>query len=383
MCAFDMQEAMRRADEVRQNQAKFHKTPFMQLKQGLNPVRIIPPFGDRKLWWIEYKQAWLPFTNGKKIPVVPRAQFGLPDCPLQEKIDALHRNGDPTSKKEADSLRPKSRFHFWVLDRADEAAGPKLLSLPIKSLLDFQTIMSDPEFGDISHYATGVDIVVNYTPATKTSFAEYRINPKRNSTPLHTDPVQMQALLSEDLFAKYRVGEATEADFLQAIVDGTVDQFIAAKKAKGQTVPIDDEGSVPDTQAPPTLSAGNSRYKCQTTRLLSERFWVVVDGNPVLKTAAEVCDMVAAGSDPQIITEDQSSGWTVASRLGFQRIELAPPPPPVLPPPPPVTPPKLPPPVDTVPFAIPGEEEAALEAQLRAMGNKSQVASDLLSMVGK
>ncbi|TXH17551.1 MAG: hypothetical protein E6R03_03795 [Hyphomicrobiaceae bacterium] len=411
-------------DKVLAKQAELNtkvgKVPYMKLKSGNNVVRILPPFGARELPWVEFAVAFNVGPIGKQKTFTPRAQFGHQDCPLQKKIDELIAIGDEASKKEAARLRPKNKFHMFVISRADEAAGPLELALPPKVLADVLTIMADPDFGDITHPDTGIDICISYTPATGKSFPEYHVAPKRHSSPLIGDPALREEWLGCDYFEKYKLGRPADADYIQACLDGRVDEYIAAKK--GGEIPPDlgdnEEGEEAAAHAahtaaaqgqqtfanvaaaaPPAIGMTQTALPTVQSPFAKEAlFWLPVNGQAVQVGLEKINELVLAGQNPQIMdVKANPPVWTTATDAGFKLVRPTPPipaAPPALPTPP--APPALPtvpaapppPPVapaaSTVPFDVPGDEASALANTLAEFQlQRSQVSNDLMASLGK
>src|SRR5262245_55831488 len=97
-----------------ESRTNYAETVWFKFKEdGIYQMRILPPPGDKRQFWMEYQKSFKVGPNQKQI--VPLAQFGQ-ECPLQKRIDALNKAGDDLSKKMASKLRPKTRFALIVVD---------------------------------------------------------------------------------------------------------------------------------------------------------------------------------------------------------------------------------------------------------------------------
>ena len=281
---------------------------YFEWKEGPNKIRLLPACGARTVPHAEIKIAYNVGPN--KRSVVPPTQFGIKPDPLAERIAALHGAGDPASKEEADKMNPKNRVLYWVIDRNDEASGPELLNINHNVFRDILAIFSDPDYKDISHQDSGTDLTINYTPGNKTKngFPDWQVMPRRDRSPLGT-PEQIAEWTAVDLFEKYHVLQPSEAPYILACLAGTEQEYLkslrdAAAPAAGTTSPA--------AESTPAIDAA--------AKLFDAKFWWNNNGNAQLITGAELHAMIVGGHKPediQVMTEDQSSGWTTAKGVGF------------------------------------------------------------------
>ncbi len=402
MAGVDMALVKQTQEDVA-SRANNDTTYFKFENDGIYQIRLLPPFGDRDRMWKEYQKCFNIGPN-KKI-AVPLSQFGQ-ECPIQKRIDALNKVGDEISKKEAGKLRPRSRVAMIVIDRKNEAKGPMLFETNLEVFRDILTIMADPDFGDITRPAEGIDIQITYTKSGKTGFPDYVVQPKRNSTPLSTNPQQQANWLAKDWMEEYFVGKPSDAGYLQACLDGTEAAWNEQRKRdRDAGVSQPSQQTQQTYQAPPTqpsAPAGPAVEPVVTHRhLAGTKLWRHTSAGVVPTTVEDVCQALKTEKPESVnlMSFDQSSGWQNATAMGFVVTIPAPPPAPIAPPPPsappaaPPGPPAMPPPppggADEIPFdkgvSLQTEEEA-LKQQLAAYtqsGPQSVVAQDIMRALGK
>jgi hypothetical protein len=391
-------------DLVRQKQAEVEArtnfdTPWFEFEdEGIYTLRILPPFGDKKQFWLEYQKSFKVGPNQKI--VVPLSQFGQ-ECPLQKRIDALNKAGDELSKKEASRIRPKTRVAMFVIDRKNEAKGPQIFETNLDVFRDILTIMADPEFGDITHPEKGTDISVNYTPGkkTKNGFPEWKPQPRRNSSPLSTNPQQQSQWLEKDLFDEYRVGQASEAAYIEAVLAGTEAAYIQQRKEQrqqGQTAASSAPVAAPAAPAaPPPLAAPAASPVVTHQFLAGTKLWQALNGQVTETTVEKVCERLKTEKPESVMLmkQDGMNQWQTAAQMGFA-VSIPAPAAPAAPSPPmspPMAPPPMPsyppPPGDEIPFKTPPSEETSLAAQLAGLatqtGPQSQVAQDIAAALGR
>ncbi len=399
-------------DLVRQKQAEVEartsggEIGFFQFKEGdgVYCLRILPPFGDSRQFWVEYQKSFSVGPN-KKI-VVPLAQFGL-DCPLQKRIDALTKQTDEVSKKEAQKLRPKSRVAMIVIDRKNEAAGPQVWETNLDVFRDILTIMADPDFGDITNPTNGTDLNVSYKKEGRTGFSEWTPMGKRQSSPLSANPAQLTEWTSKNWFEIGRVGQASEFGFIEACLAGTEAAYIESRKQQRQEGGSQQQQSAPPTNntvaspPPPGAPVSPPAPVVHVEPVVTHRFvagtqlWQSTAAGVTQTSVEDVCKRLKTEKPEavQLMALDQNGGWMSAAAMGFQvtvpapAAPAAPPPPsspPAAPPPMPMAPP--PPGGADIPFdrkGTPQSEEDALKQQLAGFQPMSQVAKDIAAALGR
>lgn len=164
---------------------------FMTMEKGDNVVRFLPPPADA---------AWAKRPDGKISPfkvihehfvevpglkrkvrfVCPRLHGGG-HCPACSDADALIRTGNPFDKDKARDMYPSARTYANVIDRNDEARGPKVLgfSKTIREGLK----RARNRFGDFTDPSEGgFDIIIE--KVDKNGKIEYNVEADRGNSPL-------------------------------------------------------------------------------------------------------------------------------------------------------------------------------------------------------
>jgi len=157
---------------------------------GKQEVRIVPykfnpanPFSELKFHYN---------LNGKTY--LSPDSFGRPD-PIVEFAARLKKSGDKEEWKMARKLEPKMRTFAPVLVRGAEEEGVKFWGFGKQVYQELLSIMSDPDYGDITDLANGRDIVVEFKTAEETGkqFPETTIRVKPNMKPA-VDPTNKDLL---------------------------------------------------------------------------------------------------------------------------------------------------------------------------------------------
>lgn len=157
---------------------------------GKQEVRIVPYKFQPDNPFIELKFHYN--LNGKTY--LSPDSFGRPD-PIVEFANRLKRSGDKEDWKHARKLEPKMRTFAPIIVRGEEHEGVKFWGFGKQVYQELLSIMSDPDYGDITDLANGRDIVVEFKTAEETGkqFPETAIRPKPNTKPA-VDPSNKELL---------------------------------------------------------------------------------------------------------------------------------------------------------------------------------------------
>jgi hypothetical protein len=157
---------------------------------GKQEVRIVPYKFNPSNPFIELKFHY--GLNGKTY--LSPDSFGRPD-PIVEFSARLKKSGDKEEWKLARKLEPKMRTFAPVLVRGAEQEGVKFWGFGKQVYQELLSIMSDPDYGDITDLANGRDIVVEFKTAEETGkqFPETSIRVKPNTKPA-VDPTDKDLL---------------------------------------------------------------------------------------------------------------------------------------------------------------------------------------------
>jgi len=163
---------------------------------GETRVRIVPYKFNRENPFIELY--WHYGLNNKSF--VSPISFGDPD-PVVEFADALKATGESDAWKSAKAIEPKLRTYVPVVVRGEEGEGVKYWGFGIKIYETLLKLISDPEWGDITHPNTGRDIVVEFKTAkeAKADYPQTTIRVSPSQTKLTNDAKQLKSLLNDQL----------------------------------------------------------------------------------------------------------------------------------------------------------------------------------------
>lgn len=208
---------MTRAERLAKMQAKLKNVDlggggagFWSPKEGKSIIRILPEIGKEEMSFVmvdpetgkeaefvveprgEMEFFFQPVgkhsfpPDGKKHCYCPKfTSEGELDCPVCDLTGDLWK-GDKASKALAKELGLRKSFWMNIIVRGDDKAGPKIFTPGVKIFTAIQSIISDPDYGDITDLADGLDITVE---RSGTGFeTEYNVTPRRKSGPVSEDP---------------------------------------------------------------------------------------------------------------------------------------------------------------------------------------------------
>jgi len=149
---------------------------------GKQTIRIVPyqhdrdnPFRELYFHYDLGKKNYLsPVTNGKADPVV-------------EFAEKLKASGNSDEWKLGKKMEPKMRTYVPVLVRGKESEGVKFWGFGKTIYTELLSIVSDPDYGDITDLLNGRDIDVEFIPAEGGGYPKTTIRVKPNTTPATED----------------------------------------------------------------------------------------------------------------------------------------------------------------------------------------------------
>lgn len=161
--------------------------------EGKTVIRIVPWKENKENPFVELHFHYL----GNKTLLSPTS-YGNRD-PILEFAEAIAAGGTKDDWAQARPFRPKLRTFVPVIVRGEEEKGVRFMSFGKTVYTELLSIISDPDYGDITDVKSGRDIVVEYIPQEKsdTSFAKTMVRPKPNQTPLHSDATMVQKFLTD------------------------------------------------------------------------------------------------------------------------------------------------------------------------------------------
>jgi hypothetical protein len=127
---------------------------------GKQTVRMVP-YSHRKE--NPFLEMYFHYDFGKKTYVSP-ITFGNPD-PVVEFADKLKSTGDRDEWIMGRKIEPKMRTYVPVVVRGKESEGVKFWGFGKTVYSELLSIISDPDYGDITDLMNGRDITVEFIPA--------------------------------------------------------------------------------------------------------------------------------------------------------------------------------------------------------------------------
>ena len=187
--AIDMNK-MRARQQALQNKGGDNNNQFWRPQEGEQTVRIVTPAdGDPfRDFWFHYE------VGNEKGFLSPKRNFGE-DCPLDNYVRALWKEGSEESKRMARKLGARQRFFAPVVVRGEESEGVKVWGFGKRAYETLLGLVLNPEYGDVTDPESGTDLVITYTKPAGASFPETKITPRRKSSPLLEDSEAATQLL--------------------------------------------------------------------------------------------------------------------------------------------------------------------------------------------
>lgn len=189
---------------------------YDKLQPGKNVRRVLPPKGDRDVFWSEGYVHFQVGPEGKSTVTCLETYGQGKKCPVCQYVEQL-KKGSKADKQLADRIRRTRRMYINVINRDGEDETPKVLPVGKTILQPIIDIICDPDYGDITDFEEGRDITI--TKTGKGLNTEYSViakpKPSVASEEMTEDELQEALPDLDALFIKKTPQE------IQDILDGT------------------------------------------------------------------------------------------------------------------------------------------------------------------
>jgi hypothetical protein len=221
------------------NKTDDKKNNVWKPEAGKTRVRIVPyvhrkenPFLELYFHYDISKRSMLsPITFGNADPIVGFA-------------DKLKKTGDKEDWLMGRKIEPKMRTYVPVIIRGKESEGVKFWGFGKTIYTELLSIISDPDYGDITDLMNGRDIDVEFTPAEGGAYPKTTIRVKPNTQPATDDKSIAEKIMNQpqitDLFP-----EPTYDELEAALKD-----WMNPENADSDVEESDEEDDAPTTPAP-------------------------------------------------------------------------------------------------------------------------------------
>lgn len=161
-------------------------TQWDKLQNGKNIRRILWPKGTRDVCYTEGSYHFGLGEDGKTSMVCRKTANHSNRCPVCDYIAELQKSKDANDKKLAETIKPRRRVYFNVLDRDGENGQEEIKVMAVGVTVQKQIIevLCNPDYGDITDFETGNDITIKRSGQGLNT--EYSVLPKPQKTPAST-----------------------------------------------------------------------------------------------------------------------------------------------------------------------------------------------------
>jgi len=191
------------------------KSAFWRPEDGETVIRIIPTSdGD------PFKERWFHYNLGKNAGFLsPKKNFGE-NCPLDDFVRQLYKDGSDDSIKMAKNLSARQRFFSPVVVRGEEDQGVRIWGFGKMAYKELLNLVLNPEYGDITDVNEGTDLVINYGKPAGAQFPQTTITPRRRPSKLDKSEEKISEFLDNvpDFDGVFESARKTP-DEVQAMLD--------------------------------------------------------------------------------------------------------------------------------------------------------------------
>jgi len=159
---------------------------------GKQTIRIVPYQFDKGN---PFREIYFHYDLGKRNYVSPMTH-GSAD-PVVEFAEKLKATGSSDDWKMAQKLMPKMRTYVPVVVRGKESEGVKFWGFGKQVYAELLSVISDPDYGDITDLQGGRDITLEFTPGSEGKYPSTTIRVKPAQTAATDDKNIANMILNE------------------------------------------------------------------------------------------------------------------------------------------------------------------------------------------
>jgi hypothetical protein len=191
-------------------------TNLWKPQPGKTQIRLLPYKLNSDIPFIEL---FFHYDLGGKTFLSP-ISFGRPD-PIEEFAEKLKSSGNREDWKLGKKLEAKLRTFAPIVVRGEEGSGAKFWGFGKTVYQELLSIISDPDYGDISDPVSGRDVVVEFITAEETgaSFPKTNIRVKPNQTTVTEDKAVLTTLLDGQKDIREVYNELSYDELAEALHD--------------------------------------------------------------------------------------------------------------------------------------------------------------------
>lgn len=168
------------------------KQSLWKPEAGKTRIRIVPYVHRKENPFLEM---YFHYEIGKRSMLSP-ITFNNAD-PIVEFADKLKNTGDKDDWMAGRKIEPKMRTYVPVIVRGKEAEGVKFWGFGKTIYTELLSIISDPDYGDITDLMNGRDIDVEFTPAEGGGYPKTAIRVKPNTSPATEDKAIAEKIMNQ------------------------------------------------------------------------------------------------------------------------------------------------------------------------------------------
>ena len=227
---------------------------FLELKEGKNRIRILPPTKDYPDYEFHAARHYNVGLDGKQSVLCPKRTFPNSNykCPICEANQALYKSKDKDDKELAKQLYATERNFANVLnlDEEDEPKNVYVLSYGYTIANLIVKKISDPDYGDITDLETGFNINIE-KDKNRGGQPTYQVEVKKQCPAPEFDVEQVVKL--NEIYKTIMPYEGLKMVLEGESVETAIKEYGLIDVATGETIEVkkkskdDDDDEKPDT----------------------------------------------------------------------------------------------------------------------------------------
>lgn len=229
------------------------KKSFMwKPEAGKTRVRIVPYMHRKDNPFLEL---YFHYDIGKRSMLSP-ISMGNAD-PIVEFAEKLKKTGDKDEWLMGRKIEPKMRTYVPIIVRGKESEGVKFWGFGKQIYTELLSIISDPDYGDITDLMNGRDIDVEFTPAEAPgAFPKTSIRVKPNAQPSTEDKTVAEKIMNQPLITDI-FPEPTYDELEKALAEWMNPENADSDVAEGSVAPAAETPAATKASSPAATKVDN------------------------------------------------------------------------------------------------------------------------------
>ncbi len=167
--------------------------PMYKIKEGINKIRILPPWSEAGEVGYQSASHWRIPPNDRMFNCLKAINK---ECPLCEMVKVMRQKAGTNKelKKKANEFSAKKSVYYNVIVRGEEEKGVQIMRSGSRLFENILSYLYDEDYDDVTDIDNGMDATIERSGQGLDTSYTVKFGPKQ--TPLHTNPKLAQSFIN-------------------------------------------------------------------------------------------------------------------------------------------------------------------------------------------